>query len=132
MSVPASTWIVESPSSVTGPRLLWPETFRIAPPVIPAVFQNLYVKSIRIGELDVLNDRLHLETLPRDPMIIVLGSNPGRLAGEDQVVRSGRVTWACLAFLSVAASGTRARSSWSGVGEVPPVVAQRADHEDVQ
>jgi hypothetical protein len=53
-----------------------------APPVIPPIFQNLYVKSIRMGDLDVLNDRLHLENLPREPMIIVIGSNPGTLQGR--------------------------------------------------
>ena len=52
------------------------------PPVIPPAFQNLYVKSIRMGEVDVLNDRLHLENLPREPMVIVIGSNPGILEGR--------------------------------------------------
>jgi hypothetical protein len=52
------------------------------PTVIPPAFQNLYVKSIRMGDVDVLNDRLHLETLPREPMIIVIGSNPGRIEGR--------------------------------------------------
>ena len=52
------------------------------PPVIPPAFQNLYVKSIRMGDVDVLNDRLHLENLPREPMVIVIGSNPGILEGR--------------------------------------------------
>jgi hypothetical protein len=52
------------------------------PTVIPPAFQSLYVKSIRMGDVDVLNDRLHLENLPRDPMIIVLGSNPGTVEGR--------------------------------------------------
>ena len=52
------------------------------PPVLSPVFQNLYVKSIRIGDLDVLNDRLRLESLSREPMVIVIGSNPGAVEGR--------------------------------------------------
>ena len=53
-----------------------------SPPGIPPALRNLYVKSIRMGDLDVLNDRLHLESLPREPMVIVIGSNPGTLQGR--------------------------------------------------
>jgi len=53
-----------------------------APTVIPPAMQSLYVKSIRMGDVDVLNDRLHLESLSREPMIIVIGSNPGALNGR--------------------------------------------------
>ena len=57
------------------------------PATIPPALQSLYVKSIRMGDVDVLNDRLHLENLSRDPLLIVLGSNPGKLEGHTMNVR---------------------------------------------
>jgi hypothetical protein len=55
------------------------------PTPVPPALQKLYVKSIRMGDVDVLNDRLHLENLSRDPMMIVIGSNPGSLEGHTAV-----------------------------------------------
>jgi len=52
------------------------------PPVVPAALQNLYVKSIRMGDVDVLNDRLHLQRQPEEPLTIVIGTNPGKLSGR--------------------------------------------------
>jgi hypothetical protein len=40
-----------------------------------------YVKSIQLGNIDVLNDGLHTGTLPDGEMLIVIGTNPGGLAG---------------------------------------------------
>jgi hypothetical protein len=53
-----------------------------APAAIPATLQNVYVKSVRMGDVDVLNDRLHLDREPQDPLIVVLGTNPGSLSGR--------------------------------------------------
>lgn len=52
-----------------------------APP-LPAPLQNFYVKSIRMGDVDILNDRLHLQSQPQDPLTIVIGTNPGTLNGR--------------------------------------------------
>ena len=43
---------------------------------------NVYVKSIRLGDADVLNDGLHLDSQPRQELVIVLGANPGILEGR--------------------------------------------------
>ena len=49
---------------------------------IPAQFQSWYVKSIRMGDVDLLNDTLHLASQPSDPMLIVIGTNPGSVRGK--------------------------------------------------
>jgi hypothetical protein len=51
-----------------------------APP--PKGLENIYVKSIRMGDRDVLNDGLHLTDQPRDPVLIVIGTNSGALEGR--------------------------------------------------
>ena len=49
---------------------------------IPDALQNLYVKSARLGDADVLNDGLRL-TGPVDGFLdIAIGSNPGRVSGR--------------------------------------------------
>ena len=46
------------------------------------------MKSIRLGNADVLNGTLHLERPPSAILEVVIASNPGEVDG--QVVRSGR------------------------------------------
>ncbi|MBI4474606.1 MAG: carboxypeptidase regulatory-like domain-containing protein, partial [Acidobacteria bacterium] len=48
---------------------------------LPAALQNAYVKSIRYGDLDVLNDVLRIEGPPTDSLTIVIGTNPGSASG---------------------------------------------------
>jgi hypothetical protein len=57
-------------------------------PALWAALQNVYVKSIRLGNADVLNARLHLERPPSAALEVVIATNPGALEG--QVVRNGR------------------------------------------
>lgn len=52
------------------------------PAAVQAPLANLYVKSIRMGDMDVLNDRLHLESQPQETLAIVIGSNPGSINGR--------------------------------------------------
>lgn len=51
-------------------------------PAVPPQFQSYYVKSIRIGDVDLLNDTLHLTSQPADPLLIVIGTNPGSVRGR--------------------------------------------------
>lgn len=48
---------------------------------LPPNLANAYVKSIRLGNIDVLNEGLHLERRPDVPLEIVLGTNPGTITG---------------------------------------------------
>jgi hypothetical protein len=67
-------------------RLNLQPVLNIAPPAfgpkLPASLQNAYVKSIRLGEADVLNGVLRLERPPSAPLEIVIGTNPGALEGQ--------------------------------------------------
>jgi len=67
---------------LVGPLLTSATPPDSTPTPVPPALQSLYVKSIRMGDIDVLNDRLHLENLSRDPLLIVIGSNPGKLDGQ--------------------------------------------------
>ncbi len=49
---------------------------------VPPQFQSYYVKSIRMGDVDLLNDTLHLTSQPSDPLLIVIGTNPGSVHGR--------------------------------------------------
>lgn len=64
------------------PLLAPPNPDHVSPPTLPVALQNLYVKSIRMGDLDLLNDRLRLQDQPRDPLTIVIGTRPGALEGR--------------------------------------------------
>jgi hypothetical protein len=59
---------------------------------LPPAFQNAYVKSIRLGNADVLNGGLHLERLPTAPLEVVIGTNPGALDGQVVSERQGPVS----------------------------------------
>jgi hypothetical protein len=64
-----------------GPILVPPSPVQ-TPPAPPAALKNVYIKSIRFGDADVLNDGLHLESQPREPLTIVVGTNPGTIEGR--------------------------------------------------
>jgi hypothetical protein len=76
-------------------------------PTVAPVLTNLYVKSIRMGDLDVLNDRLHLESQPQETLAIVIGSNPGTISGR--VVDEGRMPVPGSTIVLVHDSGLRYR-----------------------
>jgi hypothetical protein len=64
--------------SILQPTLL-PGQTRPAP---PATSRNMYVKSIRLGDSDVLHEGLHLRARTNDTLQIVVGNNPGSLEGR--------------------------------------------------
>jgi hypothetical protein len=49
---------------------------------VPPILETTYVKSIRMGDLDVLNDGLRLTSQPGEPLVILVGTNPGSLEGR--------------------------------------------------
>jgi hypothetical protein len=51
------------------------------PGPIPPSLQNSYVKSARLGDVDILVNGLHLEQQPQAPLLIVIGTTPGVIAG---------------------------------------------------
>lgn len=56
--------------------------FPIPPNNVPASFKDLYVKSIRLGDADVLNRGLHLEGAVQEPLDIVIGTLTGAVEGS--------------------------------------------------
>jgi 5-hydroxyisourate hydrolase-like protein (transthyretin family) len=52
------------------------------PATLPPALQIAYVKSIRLGNVDVLNGVLHLEGKPSMPLEIVVGKNSGAIDGQ--------------------------------------------------
>ena len=56
---------------------------------IPAGTQSLYIKSARLGAQDVLNNGLLLDAQPEGSVEIVLGTNPGALAGRVTTAAEG-------------------------------------------
>jgi hypothetical protein len=57
---------------------LFPGDFRATIRPLP---ENAYVKSIRMGSVDILNDGLHLYSAPESPIEIAIGLNAGALEG---------------------------------------------------
>lgn len=49
---------------------------------VPAVWQNFYVKSMRLGDQDILNGGLRFNRQPEAPLEIVLGGSPGAIQGR--------------------------------------------------
>lgn len=56
--------------------------FRFAPMNPPPSLSGMYVKSIRLGDNDVLNGRLHLDGPVQDPLEITIGTVAGALEGR--------------------------------------------------
>ena len=48
---------------------------------LPQALQNAYVKSMRLGNVDVLNNGLHLEKRPEERLEVVLSMNAGTVEG---------------------------------------------------
>ena len=69
--------------------------------------QNYYVKSIRLGQNDVLNDGLHVDRAPEGDFEVVLGANGGVLEGS--VTQPGRGTIANVTVVLVPDGLTRSR-----------------------
>jgi hypothetical protein len=49
---------------------------------VPQQLQGAYVKSIRLGERDLLNDTLRIESPLQDRLEVVIGTNPGSIEGR--------------------------------------------------
>ena len=64
-----------------SPLLNVPGSFQSPQANPPASLSNLYVKSVRLGEADVLNGGLHLDGRPDAPLDIVIGTTPGSVEG---------------------------------------------------
>jgi hypothetical protein len=43
--------------------------------------KNAYVKSVRLGSIDILNDGLHLGDVPQGQIEVLIGNNPGTASG---------------------------------------------------
>jgi hypothetical protein len=77
---------------------------------VPATFQKMYVKSIRLGDADILRDGLRLQSQPADLIMVVLGTNPGAVEGHVLNERNEPVpvVWVAL----VPDGGSRFRSKY--------------------
>ena len=67
---------------LVNPILTPPTAPEASVQALPPQLQSLYVKSIRMGDVDVLNDPLRLTSQPSDQLVIVIGTNPGSLSGK--------------------------------------------------
>jgi len=69
-------------------RVLVPPLLRLRSPIgaplaaMPESLRNAYVKSIRLGDKDLLNNLLHIEGPLQDRIEIVVGTNPGSIEGR--------------------------------------------------
>ncbi|HET9129947.1 MAG TPA: hypothetical protein VFO86_03305, partial [Terriglobia bacterium] len=58
----------------------------IPPGIFKVILQQMppdgYIKSMRVGSLDILNDGLHISGNPGAPLEIIIGVNAGRIAGS--------------------------------------------------
>ncbi|HET9943263.1 MAG TPA: carboxypeptidase-like regulatory domain-containing protein, partial [Terriglobia bacterium] len=61
-----------------------PAPQRGGPPLaaLPAGLQNAFVKSVRLGAVDVLTNGLNIETQPGATLEVVIDANPGRVEGD--------------------------------------------------
>ena len=73
--------LLSAPAGWGNPRALPAD---LTSTVIPASLQDAYVKSIRMGEQDVLGNglRLNLSGSTRDSLVIIIGNNAGRIHGK--------------------------------------------------
>jgi protocatechuate 3,4-dioxygenase beta subunit len=82
--LPNGSFVLSAPAGdyrVNIAPLLNVASLRLAATLSPAL-QNAYVKSIRLGNIDVLNGVLHLEGKPSVPLEIVIGKNSGAIDGQ--------------------------------------------------
>jgi hypothetical protein len=66
-------------------------------PPLPPTLQNAYVKTVRLGAVDVLNNGLSADAQPAAALEIVIGAKPGRVDGD-----VGRVPNATVALVPAA------------------------------
>jgi len=52
------------------------------PKALPPTLEGAYVKSIQLGGVDILNERLHLEQPTDAQLVITIGTSPGSLDGS--------------------------------------------------
>ena len=64
-----------------SPLLNVPGSLQMPQTSPPASLSSLYVKSVRLGDADVLNGGLHLDGRPDVPLEIVIGTTPGSVEG---------------------------------------------------
>jgi hypothetical protein len=72
---------------------------RPSPLRMPSGLQDAYVKSIRLGSIDVLNGGLHIERAPGMPLEIIVGTRPGAIEGavlNDRQQAAGDITVALI------------------------------------
>jgi hypothetical protein len=117
--VPSSYSVVQANGALTlsagrgdfrinvSPLLTVPGAFQVPVRQPPATLSNLYVKSIRLGDLDVLNGGLHLDGRPDAPLEIVIGTTPGSVEGV--VVNQNREPVPNVTVSLLPDSGRRAR-----------------------
>jgi hypothetical protein len=77
-----STGNIQGDYRVLVPPLLSPPSADETTPNLPPALQNLYVKSIRMGDRDLLGDQLHLDSASQEPLTIVIGTNTGAMDGR--------------------------------------------------
>ena len=77
--------------------LLLPES--PPPPSIPATLRSFYVKSIRVGGLDLLEGNLRLESPPESPIEIQVADDPGNVNGRVLNSRGEPVTAATVVLV---------------------------------
>jgi hypothetical protein len=79
--------IPNAPQLNTAPAADGSFTLRMVPPgdyrvFVPTVLQNQYVKSMRLGDVDLLNSRLRLDRAPESPIEIQIVTGPGSVDGR--------------------------------------------------
>jgi hypothetical protein len=77
------------------------------PPTVPAALKDAYVKSIQFGGEDVLNSGLRITGPSQAELVIVVGTNPGSVAGR--VLNAGGQPVAASTVVMVPESGLKFR-----------------------
>jgi hypothetical protein len=75
--------------------------------LLPAAFENVFVKSVTLDGKDLLNEGLRLEAAPRRDLQIVISANGGVIEGR--VVDAGAITRANVKTVAVPSSPRRSR-----------------------
>jgi len=91
--------------------LLGPPTLPDGVPFVPPALQNAYVKSMRVGDIDVLKDGLRLDH-GIDDLRIVVGTNPGTLEGRVLNDRQQPLASAVVALVPDSALRYRVNHRW--------------------
>jgi hypothetical protein len=116
LGMPDSGPTFSPPPTADGSFLLQgvpPGDYRVTfgPPGMTQLFslpEDMYIKSIRFGNTDVLEGGLHVTGPSRNQLEIVLGANAGRISGTVSSTRGGPL--AGITIVAVPDVGDRARS----------------------